>query len=80
MSSLSNLAMASNEKREQNIMILRAAFMKREVITVESAVKKFGYTEKTIIHWAKDGNIPLLLNNQPLVPVTRENRPKWLAK
>ena len=78
--SLKNFALASNEKREQNIMKLRNGFYKREYYTIEGARKKMGgYTYKTVERWAKDGDIPLLnKHNEPVVPIHRENSPQWL--
>lgn len=76
---LSDLATASNEKREQRIMQLRRLFDLKHVATVASAVQKFGYSQNTIIKWAKDGNIPLYDTEKQdyVVPVTKENLPKW---
>ena len=76
---LSDMATASNEKREQRIMQLRRLFDLRHVTTVASAVQKFGYSKNTIIKWAKDGNIPLYDTEKQdyVVPVTKENLPKW---
>lgn len=76
---LSNLANSSNEKREQRIMRLRQWFNHREVITVKSAENKTGFKPATIIKWCQDGNIPLIgEDGQPVVPLTDQNRPKWL--
>lgn len=79
MSSLSNMATSSNEKREQRIMRLRRMFDDGEVATVMSAVNKFGYSYGTIVKWCKDGNIPLLDTEKGsyVVPVTDNNKPKW---
>ena len=46
--SLSDMANASNESREQNIMKLRRLFEQQEVCTVKAASLKFGYRESTI--------------------------------
>lgn len=76
---LSNLANSSNEKREQRIMRLRQWFDHREVVTVKSAENKTGFKPATIIKWCQDGNIPLIgEDGQPVVPLTDQNRPKWL--
>lgn len=76
---LSNLANSSNEKREQRIMRLRQWFNHREVVTVKSAENKTGFKPATIIKWCQDGNIPLIgEDGQPVVPLTDQNRPKWL--
>ena len=79
MSSLSNMATSSNEKREQRIMRLRRMFDDGEVATVMSAVNKFGYSYATIVKWCKDGNIPLLDTEKGsyVVPVTDNNKPRW---
>lgn len=78
LNSLSKLGNASNEKRMQNIMYLKKLFNHQEVVTVKSAVKKMGYTEKTILSYAKEGNIPLLLEGKTVVPITADNIPKWM--
>ncbi|MGX5378221.1 hypothetical protein ACWCL1_08260 [Ligilactobacillus sp. LYQ135] len=76
--SLSLMANASYEKRQQRIMQTRRWFDDREAITVASVSQKTGYAESTVIKWAKDGNIPLFLNNdETVVPLTEENKPKW---
>lgn len=77
MSNLSNLANSSNEKREQRIMRLRSAFQHKEVITVESACRYFGYSRTTVINWAKDGNIPLIDGQATVVPISKNNAPSW---
>lgn len=71
------LGTSSNEKKTQNIMKLRSDFQKREVVTVLSAVKKYGYTEETIIRWAKEGDIPIFHNGKPVVRMHVDNKPKW---
>lgn len=79
MSKLDVMGDASYEARQQRIMRLKNAFNNQELITVASVVKKWGYRESTVIGWAKAGNIPLIgSNNQPVVPMTDENKPKWL--
>lgn len=77
MSKLDIMGNASFEKRQQNIMKLRVSCKKGQVATVKSAQQKFGVTEKTIISWAKEGEIPLLHQGMPIVPITPENRPSW---
>ena len=76
--SLSDMANASYERRQQRIMRLRVMFNRQEIVTVDSAVRRLGYRPQTIISWCKEGNIPLLDAGQPIVPVTDVNRPKWL--
>lgn len=80
MNNLTNMGLASNEAKEQRIMRLRNAFSRREVITVESASKKTGYSLNTIRKWAKEGDIPLWdpETGTSVVPLTSDNRPKWL--
>lgn len=80
MSKLDNLALASNEARNQRIIQLRQAFAKQQIITVESAVKQTGYTRTTVISWAKQGNIPLwdAKRKQSVVPLTDANTPSWM--
>lgn len=76
---LSDLATSSNEKREQRIMRLRQWFNNQEVVTVKAAENKTGFRPATIIKWCKDGDIPLIGDDgQPVVPLTEQNRPKWL--
>lgn len=79
--SLSDMANASNEAREQNIMKLRRLFELQEVCTVKSASLRFGYRESTIRKWCRDGDIPLMDPGQkvnPVVPLTDKNQPSWL--
>lgn len=77
--SLDNLASASNEKREQNKILLRANFDKQVWVTVQSVVNATGYTANTIIKWAKEADIPLVqADGSPVVPLTDANMPKWL--
>ena len=79
--SLSDLANASNERRLQNIMQLRRLFDDKVVVSVKSASKKFGYTEKTIVKWCIDGDIPLCNSDgTTVVELTSNNQPKWLNK
>lgn len=75
---LSDLANASYEKRQQRIMQVRRWFDDQEAVTIAAVREKTGYAESTIIKWAKDGNIPLFLDNDhTVVPLTKENQPKW---
>lgn len=76
--SLSDMANASYERRQQRIMRLRGMFNRQQIVTVDSAVQRLGYRPQTIIKWCKEGNIPLLHEGQPIVPLTDANRPKWL--
>lgn len=79
--SLSDMANRSFEKRQQRIMQVRRWFNDQEVATVESVREKTGYARSTIIKWAKDGNIPLILRDgTTVVPATKENTPQWLTK
>lgn len=77
--SLENMAMAANEAREQRIIRLRQMFKKMEVVTVASAVKKTGYSRKTVVSWCKAGNIPLFdeIKQNTVVPMTPANTPAW---
>ena len=79
--SLTDMALSSNERREQNILRLRRAFNHRQVITVQSAVLWSGYSRQTVIKWAKDGDIPLFdeQQNDSVVKLTAQNRPLWLT-
>lgn len=77
--SLEDMAQASEEKKLQRIMRLRNDFNHRKVITLRSAVARYGYSLPTVKKWAKQGNIPLLQDNgEPIVPVTEDNSPAWL--
>lgn len=77
---LSDMALASNERREQNIMQLRNMFNQQKVVTLASAVKATGYTSNTIKKWCLDGNIPLFIDNDhTVVPLTNENKPRWMT-
>lgn len=58
--SLYDMANASNEAREQNLMRLKQAYREGKVVTVKSACDYFGYTEATIIKWCKDAKVPLI--------------------
>lgn len=77
--SLSNMANASNENRNQHIMQLKQDFNKCLVTTLESAHQRYGYTKPTIRKWAIDGNIPLFDPDKHdyVVPLTDKNRPNW---
>ena len=77
--SLSDMANASYEKRQQRIMKVRRWFDDREVVTVESVMSKTGYAQSTVEKWAKDGDIPLVRKDGSTVDtVTQKNKPKWL--
>ena len=69
-----------NEKRRiEHINKLNEIFHKKEAITVSACASKLGYPEETIISWAKQGEIPLLMaNNELVVPFNEYNRPYWL--
>lgn len=74
------LGNASNERKLQNIMKLKRLLDFKKVYTVQSAVQKTGYSEQTIRSWCKQGNIPLFdpKKNTTVVPLTDQNKPKWL--
>ena len=78
---LSDMANASNERREQTIMKLRSAFLHKQVVTVAAAEKQFSVSRTTMLRYCKDGNIPLFdtEKRQTVVPRTRDNTPAWLA-
>lgn len=69
-----------NEKRQiEHINYLSMIFNKQEAITVAACAQKMNYPEETIIAWAKDGDIPLLVgSNETLVPLNDTNTPAWL--
>ncbi len=48
MSTLDNMAHASNERRNQNIMKLRQAFNDEKYNTISQAAKDTGYTYQTV--------------------------------
>lgn len=76
--SLSDMANASYERRQQRIMQVRRWFDDCETVTVAAVCQRTGYAKSTVIKWAKDGNIPLFLNNnETVVPLTNTNKPKW---
>lgn len=80
MMALSDMALASNERREQNIIQLRNMFNQQKVVTLASAVKVTGYTANTIKKWCVDGNIPLFIDNDhTVVPLTNKNKPRWMT-
>lgn len=79
--SLSDMANSSYEKRQQRIMQVRRWFNEQKVVTVESVMQKTGYSEKTVIKWAKDGDIPLIKKDgNPVVPLNEQNTPTWLKQ
>lgn len=69
-----------NEKRQtEHINKLSEIFNKQEAITVGACAKKMGYPKATIIAWAKEGDVPVLLNdNKAVVPFNDTNTPAWL--
>lgn len=76
---LSNMANASNEKFNQRVMILKRNFNDQKWVTVQSVMQATGYTEATVLKWAKAGNVPLLKpDGAPVVPLTKANRPRWI--
>ena len=72
-----SLGAKSNERKEQNIMLLRKLYSQQKVVTINSAMKYFGYSEKTILKWCKEGDIPLIYEGKPAVPFNAENIPSW---
>lgn len=84
MNALSNMALASNERKERNIIQLRQLFDYGKVYTVASAQKKLGYTRQTILRWCREGNIPLVDTEKDhsgkttVVPMDATNKPKLL--
>lgn len=77
MSTLDNMAHASNERRNQNIMKLRQAFNDEKYNTISQAAKDTGYTYQTVKKWAIDGDIPLLdENGTSIVKITEDNQRK----
>ncbi|WHS19647.1 hypothetical protein O2U01_05920 [Ligilactobacillus salivarius] len=77
MSTLDNMAHASNERRNQNIMKLRQAFNDEKYNTISQAAKGMGYTYQTVKKWAIDGDIPLLDENGiSIVKITEDNQRK----
>lgn len=82
---LYDMANASNEMREQNIMRLRNLFDHGYIMTVLAAHQRLGYTEATIKKWCRDGDIPLIDHQDEhgtvyVVPLTDQNWPKWLDR
>lgn len=77
--SLDSMGNASNEKRLQRIMKLRRDFNNQEILTVRAAMDKYMLSEKTILQYCKEGNIPLWFGkeNKSVVEITDENKPKW---
>lgn len=74
MSKLDQLGTASNERRTQNIMKLRNNFNHEKYNSITDAVQDTGYSYKTVVSWATEGNIPLLdENDRPIVPPTPQN-------
>lgn len=69
-----------NEKRQiEHINYLSMIFNKQEAVTVAACAQKMNYPEETIINWAKEGDVPLLVGtNQTLVPLNDTNIPAWL--
>lgn len=74
MGKLDDLGLASNERRNQNIMLLRQNFNDEKYNTLADVVSSTGYTLPTVTRWALDGNIPLLDDHgQPVVAITDDN-------
>lgn len=71
-----------NEQRQiEHLNYLSMIFNKQEAITIAACAQKMGYPEQTIISWAKEGDVPLLLGaghgNQTVVPLNDTNTPAW---
>lgn len=78
MQTTTNFGLASNEKHEQNLLILRNLFDKQQVVTVQAAMQHFAMSEPTIKKWCKEADIPLFIDNQQtVVPMTKQNQPRW---
>lgn len=76
---LSDMATAANERLNQRVMVLRRNFNEQKWVTVKSVMQATGYTEATVLKWAKKGNVPLLKDDgAPVVPLTKANRPRWI--
>ena len=80
LTTLTDFALSSHEKREQRIIDLRNQFNLQKIVTVASAQRYFDHAgEGTILGYCKDGDIPLLINNhETVVPLTGSNTPEWL--
>ena len=70
--SLYSMGTASNEKKLQRIFKLKKAQKEGQCYTVEAAAELFGLSERTIISYAKEGNIPLYYKSKPLFDVESE--------
>lgn len=70
----------SHEKYMMRVWQLQKDFKNQKVVTVQSVMKQTGYAKKTIVGWAKKGNVPLIdtETNKTVVPMTSENKPSWL--
>lgn len=71
-----------NEQRQiEHLNYLSMIFNKQEAITIAACAQKMGYPEQTIISWAEEGDVPLLLGagygNQTVVPLNDTNTPAW---
>lgn len=78
MQTTTNFGLASNERHEQNVLRLKSLFNQQKVVTVASAAQWFAMTERTIEKWCKEADIPLFYDNEhTVVPMTKENQPKW---
>lgn len=78
MSKMSAMGDASSLKRLKRIHQLQVDFHHGDVLTVKSAVNRYGYRRATIEKWAKDGDVPLvndliLDHTVTIVPVTEKN-------
>lgn len=69
----------NENNRAKHIKQLNAVFNKQQAVTVQACSQKLKYPEKTIVSWAKSGDIPLICGtNQTVVPITELNMPIWL--
>lgn len=76
---------ASSLKRLKRIHQLQLDFQAGTVLTVASAMRKYGYRRPTIEKWAKEGNVPLindliLDHTATIVPVTDKNMSPIMRK
>lgn len=66
-------------KQLEHINKLSEIYNKQEAITVQACAQRLGYPASTIIAWAKDGDVPVLLgDNRTVVPFNDTNTPAWL--
>lgn len=69
----------NESNRMKHIKQLTDIFDKQQAVTVQACSQKMKYPEKTIVNWAKIGDVPLICGaNKTVVPMTDANRPIWL--